>query len=268
MKRAATLVAALALTWAASAEAHDFWLEPTTKSSEVGKPLSLRLLIGHGEDRTEYARNPKHIRSFRVHGPDDVRDVPGTPGETAGQLEPKQRGLHVVTYASHPSFTQLDHAAFLAYLEEEGLTATLKQVKDEPTSARPVRESFARCAKALIAVGGAHAGKHDQVIGMDLELVPETNPFALAKDKALPVRLLLRGKPLPNAHVAAYRRTQPDRVLSARTDAKGRARLPLDGPGDWLIKCVHIERAPRRAAEDWRSLWATLTFETQAATKP
>lgn len=258
------MAAAFVLAGSAIAEAHDFWVEPVTPVAGPGEPLSLRLLIGHGSDRVEYHRNPKHIRSFQVHGPGGARDVPGTAGGVAGRFTPSRAGLHLVGYASNPSFTQMEPAAFRAYLEEEGLMATLAEVRRAKASKPLVRERYARCAKALVAVGGAHEGTHDRIVGMDLEIVPETNPLELEPGDALAVRVLLRGKPHANARVSAYRRAEPTRLYHARTDDAGRARLPVGDPGAWLIKCVQIERAPRRAAEDWRSLWATLTFERHA----
>lgn len=45
-----------------------------------------------------------------------------------------------------------------------------------------------------------------------------------------------------------------------RTDARGRARFRLDRSGTWLVRLVHMEPSSE-AGIDWRSYWASLTFE-------
>lgn len=256
------VVAVLAL--AGTAAAHDFWVEPGAHRAAVGKPLVLRLLIGHGSDRTEYARNPKHLRSFRVVHPKGTAEVPGISKGPGGVFRPRGAGLHMFAYASRDSLAQLSREAFEAYLKEEGLTAALQSFRKRPITGRPVRELFARCAKAFVAVGGSSAGRHDQALGHELELVPQTDPMTHEAGTALGLTLLRSGKPVSGVRVSAYRREAPERVVHATTDAKGGVRLRLDAPGGWLVKSVVIERAPRRSGADWRSVWATLTFDVHA----
>ncbi|HEX5719080.1 MAG TPA: DUF4198 domain-containing protein, partial [Thermoanaerobaculia bacterium] len=102
---------------------------------------------------------------------------------------------------------------------------------------------------------------YDRELGLELELIPERDPYALKPGEALPVRLLYRGKPLDGALVVAI--APPDARVSART-AGGRVSLALDRPGLWLIKAVHMIPAPEGSGAEWESLWASLTFELPA----
>lgn len=256
---------ALALLLVSSAAAHDFWIEPTAHHAEPAKPIALRLLIGHGTERSEYHRNPRHIRSFTVATPKGTVPVTGIRGGPGGLFTPRHAGLHTFAYVSNPSLTQLEPDAFQAYLAEEGLAGALAQVKGEPPPKRPIRELFTRCAKALVTVGGSSKGGHAERMGLDLELVPLVDPFALKPGGRLSVLLLRAGVPLANARVSAYRRDAPEVVIHARTGADGRAALVLDKPGRWLVKSVAIARAGRRSGADWQSHWATLTFALPAA---
>src|SRR5262249_874301 len=148
------------------------------------------------------------------------------------------------------------------HLQKEGLEKISALRARRGQSAAGVKEVFSRCAKSLIAFGsgGADPG-FDRVLGQRLQLVPETNPYALAGRGELPVPLRDEGKPLAGALVQALQRARAGAKVTARTDRRGRARLELDRPGLWLVKAVHEVPAPPDAAADWESFWASLTFE-------
>ena len=124
----------------------------------------------------------------------------------------------------------------------------------------PGRESFSRCAKAVLCLGpGPHEG-HDTSVGLRLELVPEADPCSLEVGRELPVRLLFDGKPLAGVLLEAHQEQRGHALSSARTDAEGRARILLTESGRWLVAGVHMLPAEPGAGADWESLWASLTF--------
>jgi hypothetical protein len=263
---------------ASPARAHDFWIEPDVRAPKEKTRLALRLIIGHGADRTEFPRDPRHVRRFRCHGPTRSRNVPGIPGRVAGMLWVREPGLHVLSYESNASDVRLTSDEFADYLEEEGLgdarlayecsrlagVAPAAQVAAGAALASRkagiVHEAFSRCAKALVAGRGDSDGAHDRIVGLPLEIVPLRNPMQLQPNQPLPVRVLLAGVPLVGARVAAYRVADPGQSIEARTNERGVAELTVRRPGFWVVKCVHITPTPGGPA-DWRSLWATLTFE-------
>lgn len=246
--------------------AHDFWLEPASHRVAVNAPLSVQALIGHGADRVAFARNPKHIRRFEVHGPKGKQAVGGLAGGTAGVLRIALPGRYVLAYESTPSLAELDRAAFLAYLEEEGLRKTLAAERASRSPRPRVRELFTRCAKALVSVGKGGGGDPTKAVGMPLELVPGSDPQALRPGASLTVRLMRDGKPLAGTRVTAYRRSAPTKQVHVESDKDGRATFTLKDGRDWLLKAVVIDPAPRRSGAQWQSLWATLTFELAPAT--
>ena len=259
--KAAAIAAAFLLLLAVATEratAHDFWVEPEHFRTRVGSTVTLRCFIGHGDDLSVYPRNPRHIRRFVSVGPKGEREVPGRPGGDAGTLTFDEPGLHLLAYESRPSITTLAADKFAAYLEEEGLVEALA-VHRADASTQHVREAFSRCAKSLVAVGDEPTGRFDRVLDLPLEIVPEADPITHPHGTPLPFRLLRSGKALPKTRVAAYRRDAPHVVVDGHTDAEGRIALPLDTPGMWIVKSVHIRKA--RGTLDWQSTWATLTFE-------
>ena len=62
----------------------------------------------------------------------------------------------------------------------------------------------------------------------------------------------------------AFTADRPADRLTVRTGADGRARLPLNRAGRWLVKAVHMIAVPASdPAADWESFWASLTFEVR-----
>lgn len=256
--------AAVLALLAPPALAHDFWIEPSSYWTEPGGALAVRLRVGERFEGEPVPRNPERIERFALLGPGGELPVEGMDGhDPAGYVRPRAPGIHVLVYRSRRAGIELAPDKFAAYLEEEGLDGILALRKERGEADKPAREVYSRCAKALVAVGGAGAGGYDRVVGLPLELVPEANPFALGERDELPVRLLFQGKPLDGALVVAMDRGSPQRTVKAKTGPDGRARLALGRPGVWLVKSVHMFRAPEDAGADWESLWASLTFEAR-----
>ena len=276
-RAAAIFAAALALgAWAAVAQAHDFWIQPKSFSPTADTTVDLKLVIGHDKERTEYPRNITHIRAFLCFDPSGtMRDVPGEHGQIAGQLPVKEPGLHMVVYASSWSPAFQTPEKFAGYLKKEDLKEALvehdKRMAALKTAGRTppekIREYFSRCAKSLLAVAGKTNGKHDREVGLPLEIVAETNPLVGGAGTSHKFRVLLNGKPLARARLAAYREQKPEAITETRTDSEGRASLVLDEPGMWIVRCIRIEHVGKPAV-DWQSIWATLTFERKAAGSP
>src|SRR5947207_1662549 len=88
---------------------------------------------------------------------------------------------------------------------------------------------------------------------------------ALRPGGELPVSLFFRGKPAANVLVVAMSKDDPQKTVSARTDANGLVTLRIAHPGFWLVKAVHMESAPPDAGVDWESWWASVTFDLPAA---
>ncbi len=283
--RAAHCAVALALAGTLGASAHDLWIEPSSFTPAPGVRLGVRLFIGQLFEGDPFPRDPQLLRRFAVLRGDGgaaagaaggEEPIPGIPDtDPAGFLVTGPAGLYELVYASGHAAVQLDAAKFEKYLAEEGLEAVSAQRARAGRSGAPAKEIFSRCAKSLIAVGGSSAAGATGArrllmpLGLTLELVAEANPYALGPGQELPVRLLYGGRPLAGAKVSAVRKPPPDRrssplrpplQVAARTDAQGRARLPLGASGVWLIKAVHMIAAPPGSGADWESFWASLTF--------
>jgi uncharacterized GH25 family protein len=246
----------------AALRAHDFWIEPSAFTPAAGERVALRLRVGQELRGDPVPRDPNLLARFVAAGPAGDKPIPGRAfAEPAGFLSVESPGLYVVAYDSRRSPLDLDAAKFEKYLAEEGLEKISALRARRKQGGAAVKEVFSRCAKSLILTGGGAGEGFDRVLGQRLELVPEANPYAFARGGELPVRLLYEGKPLAGALVVAMQKERPAAKASARSDAQGRVRLKLDGPGFWLVKAVHMIAAPQDSGADWESFWASLTFE-------
>lgn len=246
----------------ASAQAHDFWIEPATFRPDLDQRVSIGLRVGDDFDGVPYARNPYHIREFVLHAPSARSAVPGLAGaQPAGLIRIAEPGLHLIGYWSTHTPLELPADRFEVSLKREGLEHVVRARAARGDSDKAATEAFFRCAKALLKAGDGAGSGYDRVLGLPLELVPEADPYSLAPGDELPLRALYLGEPLAGLKVVAMNAGAPDAGVSGRTGADGRVRLVLDRPGMWLIKGVHMVPAPPQLHADWESAWASLTFE-------
>ena len=257
--------AALLLLAASTAAAHDFWIEPTGFRPEVGSTVGVRLVVGQRFRGEVLPRNPAMIARFDFVTDAGAVPIPGKAADDpAGSFRVDAPGLGVIAYRSLESAVSLEAPKFEEYLKEEGLESVIAARAKRGESAKPSRELFSRSAKSLIQAGGAGDAGFDRVVGLTLELVPEKSPYALGAGGDLPVRLLFMGRPLAGALVAALPYDAPENRIAARTDRDGRVTLRPPKAGVWLVKAVHMVPVEDNPAADWRSIWASLTFEIPA----
>jgi len=242
--------------------AHDMWIEPTTFSPASGQIVAVRLRVGQDLLGDPLPRDPTLINQFIFEDAAGRKPVIGRDGaDPAGFLRVAMPGLLIVGYLSNPSAVELAADKFNQYLKDEGLDAiaALRARRNE-TSAK-AHELFSRCAKSLVLSGSPSEAQGDRPLGFTLELVAERNPYAIRTGEELPVRLTYENRPLAGALVVAMNRLNPPEKLAARTGHDGRVRLRLPSGGMWLVKAVHMLPAPAGSNAEWRSYWASLTFE-------
>ncbi len=244
------LTASLLLLLAASSvHAHDFWIEPSSFTPAAGDVVGIRLRVGEHLEGEPVPRRTGRIERFFARSAAGEHDVPGQPNrDPAGVLTVPGEGTTIVAYRSLPARTELDAPTFESYLREEGLERIIDERKKRGESAKAGIEIYSRAAKTLVQAGGGTA--KDQPLGLRLELVRSGNAF----------QVLFEGKALQHALVVAIRRGDAPNPTRARTDAQGRVAFSAIRRGEWLVKTVHMVRAPASANADWESIWASVTF--------
>ena len=258
------LVLFLLLT-AVTARAHDFWIEPSSFRPAVGSLVSASLRVGQDFVGDPVPRSAQRIEKFIVRDGANERPLVGQENrDPAGLLRLDTPGVAIIGYRSRPEALELPAQKFEEYLRSEGLESIIALRAKRGESAKPDKEIFSRCAKAILFTGGGGGGaRHDkevaQPLGFRFEIVPESNPYTAGG--AIAFRLLFDGKPLRDALVTAIRQDDPGKPMRARSDRAGRVTLDLRARGVWLVKSVQIIPAPPSSGAEWESLWASVTFE-------
>lgn len=272
MRRAAWIAAVACLPLAATgARAHEYWLAPSRYSGATGDSVRIECFVGTGfrGERRPWATR----RAVRFEARDAaLRDL--KPGAVNGEsrwaaLALRDPGGLAVAYQSDFAFIEMNGPEFDAYLDVEGLSGPKRARSESGRASAPARERYARCARTWVA--GHEPARITSAVGLTLEVVPERDPSA---GGTVPVRILLRGRPLagvlvrawcapPNAHQPALGAAERDSlgpVFQSRADARGRVVLPVRREGEWLVSAVHMEPSTDPTEADWQSWWSSLTF--------
>ena len=173
-------------------------------------------------------------------------------------------GLHILAMRTDHAVSLLPSQRFNDYVQEEGLTPILAARQRRGENNSPGREIYSRRAKALVVIG-AMTNRPDpratRAIGLDLEIVPERDPYALGSSRILPIHVLHRGRPLPGALVKLTDLARDDRPVGvARTDRAGRAVFSVPARGNWLLNVVWSEPITNDPRADFDTIFSSLTF--------
>lgn len=255
---------ALLLLLARPAAAHDFWLEPESFRPRVGSQVPVRIYVGE-HFKGNSSPYPERFERYVYISQGKEQTVPGVLGDDpAGSVPVTAPGVIIIGYRGPRNAVSFDTVEeFERYLVKEGMERVIP-LNRQRRKTKNINEVYSRCAKSLIAAGDLPAAARghpgDKVLGFRLELIAEANPYAHSRTATIPVRLLFDGKPLAGALIKAFTKAEPQRKLSARTDAQGRATFTLPGSGVWLFTSVHMITPPAEIKADWESLWASLSF--------
>ncbi len=249
--------------------AHDMWIEPATFSPAQGEIVSVKLRVGQDLLGDPLPRSAALFKQFSIVDGAGSRPAVGREGgNPAGFVSVQHTGLAVIGYGSNPSVVEETAEKFNQYLREEGLEKIAQWRAQHNLTNAKVREQFSRCAKSLVLSGPAGHNDGDRVLGFNLELFAERNPYELRAGETLPVRLTYENRPLAGALVVAMNRQNPSEKITARTGTDGRVKLALPTRnGMWLIKAVHMVPAADGSNADWSSYWASLTFDGSTGQK-
>ena len=263
-------ICAVLIRTLASAAGHEFWIEPTDFSVPEGRRIEADLKVGQHLSGLSFPYLSNRFSSFKLSEGGLTSDLSGEEGSIpALGIISKSAGLKVITYVS--TADQLTYTAleqFVSYAELEGNSWAVEAHKQRGLPETGFVELYTRCAKALVQVGPVNPSDNDIAIGMPIEFVALKNPYALKAATDLPVVLLWSGKPVPNAQITVFHKTDNVTETRLRTDATGRASIPLNGGGLFLLSSVYLQEPPRASKAQWESYWASLTFEIAVAENP
>lgn len=252
---------AILLLASAAARAHDTWILATPKGGAPGPSVRIDLTSGMAFPELEHGIGPERVTRAIVR-------VGGESKTLAAPL-PTRSSLRYSLALAHPGFAvfwvelaprglDLKPELIDEYLREIGATDSVGPRWRARPDPKAWREVYRKHAKTFVRVGAPPPddGAWREPVGMALELVPESDPTALAPGATLALVLLKDGRPLAGLPVAAERGLKKARVRSFGTsDAAGRVTFQLDRPGPWLFAATEL----REKGAEWESDFTTLT---------
>ena len=262
-------------------QAHEFWLTPVTAPLAAGESARLTLRVGEYFEGDIVGFSASHtlaLRRYSAAGSTDLRALlPGASVVPALLVPMPTPGTHMVIFNNQPSIISLPAGTFNAYLHEEGLDFIKAQREAAGNAEKAGRERYRRFVKTLIRIKPATDATpsaatrpdttHAALTGQRLEILPMTDPLALAPGDVLSVRVEFDGKPLAGALLKAWhRRGGQTLIIRAKTAADGSASFDLPYAGPWMISVVHMVPVIGVKDVDWDSMWSNLSFNLSAET--
>lgn len=251
---------------AGKATAHEYYLMPNSFSVSVGQEIDVRHRLGQRFNGNELPYiDVWNIRSeIWMNG--KSKEIRGKDGDRpALKVTPTEPGLMSIVHESNIEVLTFETwEKFQNYAKKEGLDHALGVSEQGRKPKIGLKEAYARFAKTLVSVGDTPTGG-DVETGLKIELVALAHPHQLAKGSPMPVQLLYEGQPLEGATVKVFVGVDTEFVHRIKTDTDGKALIPDNGAGPYLLNAVHIvEPKSSKAISDqahWESFWASLTFQ-------
>lgn len=252
----------IALITPALAIAHEFWIEPEEYQVDKGQAITAHFRNGEGFKGVSLGYFSRQSRRFDLAQDGTALPIAARMGDVPAltSLPAPAPGLAAILHETAPSTisykTWEKFAKFAAHKDFPDIRAR-HLARGLPEAG--FTETYFRFAKALIAVGNG-AG-HDRAWGMETEFVALTNPYA----DALPfvdVQILYQGAPRADVQIEVFERSPlgPVTVTLTRSDAAGKARIPVKPGHEYLLDAVVLRPAPAGGEPVWETLWAALTF--------
>lgn len=251
---------------AATAKAHEFWIDPVQHQVEIGETVFADIRVGEEYEGGAFPFIPRNFRRFETSMSGTLTPVSGTVGDRpALAVTPAGEGLMVAIHVTtDQNLTWSEWDKFVSFLNHKDLAWGLAEHEARGLSKTNARERYSRYAKSLIAVGDG-AGS-DIEAGLLIEIVALENPYTDDLSDGLDVRVMYDGAPFGDAQIEVFEKSADGevRVFTDRTDANGFATIPVKPGHRYMLDAVALR--PLEVVEErdpaWESLWANLTFET------
>lgn len=256
------LAAALALSFAAAAAAHDVWMESDRFVVPVGTALPYRVFVGHAAAREPWDVAVSRVVSLRSVSAGGVVILSPARAE-GGTIRFSRPGTYVVALESSHAKSDLPSLRFNDYAKEEGLTPILALRERLGQTARNGRELYSRRTKMLVKVGESRAA-HSHLLrplGLTLEIVPGRDPFTVAAGSTLPLRIWYNGKPLVGATVKLNNLDADAKpIAQALSNAGGVVLFKHPGRGRWQANVVWSRPLIGNSEAEFETVFSSLTF--------
>jgi len=241
---------------------HELWLEPEKWQVPVGTEIRAHIRNGEKLKGLDLAWFENRIDRLERHDGGGVTAITGRMGDVPAVITPAAEGLNVLVYQSPPSTLKYDSwEKFEGFARHKDHAWAVATHEARGWSREDVTEIYTRHAKALVRGGTEQTAFVDRVTAMETEFVALNDPHE-PNLAAMQVQLYYQGRPRAGAQIEVFERDGAGdvAVFLLKTDAEGRAAVPVDAGHVYLLDAVVLREAKPEAGVMWESLWAALTF--------
>ena len=250
-------------------QSHELWIDPVDHLVGSGEPVVADLRVGQEFEGPAYSYFPRSFRQFEIAFGNESAPVDGRSGDRPAVNQTVPPGLSVIVHVTTDSrLGYSEWEKFRAFVEHKDAEWTLSAHDARGLPREGFGEVYSRYAKSLVSVGdGAGA---DRAFGLETEIVAGLNPYTDDLSDGLPVTVFYQGAPRADAQLEVFAKAPDGTVVitQERTDAQGRAIVPVKPGHRYMLDAVVLrEPAPDVAEANnavWESLWANLTFAVPA----
>jgi len=242
------------------ASAHDTWILATP--SGASRPsFRIDLTSGMAFPALGSGIRPERVTRamLRIGGKSKALQAPvATKASLRYSLPPAEPGVAVVWVQLAPRALDLEPKLVAEYLHEIGATESVGPRWRARPDPKTWHEVYRKHAKTFLRTGATAPSESSwrEPVGMELELMPESDPTSLTASSPCSLVLLKDGRPLAGLPVAAERGSGKARTRTfATSDAQGRVIFQLDRTGPWLFAATEL----REKGAEWESDFTTLT---------
>lgn len=244
--------------------AHDLWLVPQKFRINLGETLIFSANTGMEFPKSVSAITPDRIEKFFVFGrfgKNEVTKFKVKENSLITELNFDMEGTYIVAVSLKPKEIKLKAQEFNQYLLQDGLGEIYNLRKKENILDQDAVEHYSKFPKSIIQVGKKIDDTPIRPANLILEIIPTVNPYKLEVGDSLWVSVLYYGDPLINAELAwSYPGRGAEFAGSTRTNEFGKAKIPLERSGPYVIRMIHMEWIKKKTHE-WESYWASISFE-------
>jgi uncharacterized GH25 family protein len=244
--------------------AHEYWIAPVKYKVKSKEAFSVNCYVGEDFKEEVWAKRKERTLQVKVYHENKINDI--TPKFVAQDsikipMSLNEAGNHLIAISTKPSYIEMEGAAFNDYLKEDGMANILSYREKNNLKEKRSREYYQRCAKTLLQVDGKNDATYKMHTGMQLEIIPQSNPYANDAQE-LNVYFEFKGKPLANYQVRTWCKKNGKLIVKAfhLTDATGFVKLPIKEKGEWMISVVKMELYTATDKAEYESYWGSYTF--------
>lgn len=221
------------------AVAHDAWLQQTEGQVIVA--------YGHGTKLDPYdPQNVKNASAFDCKG-----------GIVPVEMEKQKDGASIKSKGSPAIVTVLFDGGYGVKTTDGWKKITKREAEGKFSIVEALKSR--KYAKTLLTP----CETFSKPVGLSFEIVPERNPFSLKPGEALPIKLLLEGRPIEGAVIKTGDKGRAESKEAIKTDKDGKASVVIAKPGPQLIVASLKNPLKDDPDADVLSLSTSLTFESK-----